>query len=287
MWKMLLSGNSGAKTVFSGISANSTFAIAHWDATYVFSATGNYVENHVDAVLELSGGKILFHKDSFPFYQWSSMALGGVGLVLGWTSALQRKVQTGAYEKLLAFHQQNVAGDSSTTATTTTPTPVATPVPEKASPAKTIVFVERFSVPAAQLWSIVKNWEDPTWTGIIKSSTCNPPVTPSSPATVGNVRTITFTKSPNTYNDELLHFDDKEYHIEWRQVDTPMPITEHFASLTISADGEDACFLEWSNSYDIKPNTPPEAVSYVASAFSNLSKVATRNIRNLLKGSDE
>ena len=74
---------------------------AHWEAHYVFPATGRQVHNIVDASFDFDKrGLIASHRDRFDFWVWSRQALGLTGWLLGWTPYLRDKVRTGARANL-------------------------------------------------------------------------------------------------------------------------------------------------------------------------------------------
>lgn len=75
----------------------------HWEARYLFSATGRRVHNVIDATVEVEGGLIVKHTDAFDFWRWSRQALGAPGVLLGWSSFLQRQVQGKAAQGLEQF----------------------------------------------------------------------------------------------------------------------------------------------------------------------------------------
>ena len=77
-------------------------------AHYLFSATGRKVVNRVRAEMLFSGNLIRDHKDTFDFHTWAKQALGLTGLLLGWTSFLQRKVQKTAAAGLAQFQASHV-----------------------------------------------------------------------------------------------------------------------------------------------------------------------------------
>ena len=55
---------------------------AHWEAHYLFSATGRLVHNRIDATFSFDGqGRIASHRDRFDFWRWSRQALGLPGLM--------------------------------------------------------------------------------------------------------------------------------------------------------------------------------------------------------------
>jgi hypothetical protein len=77
---------------------------AHWDAHYLFSATGRLVLNRIDARFEFDDqGRITRHHDRFDFHAWARQALGWRGWLLGGTPWLRRQVQARAASQLQRF----------------------------------------------------------------------------------------------------------------------------------------------------------------------------------------
>ena len=72
---------------------------ARWVARYTFRG-GRKVVNDVRATFVVRDGLFAEHDDRFSFHTWSRQALGPVGLLLGWTPLLQKKVQRTAGERL-------------------------------------------------------------------------------------------------------------------------------------------------------------------------------------------
>ena len=105
MWRMLCEttkakGMAHWKFESSHITARS----AHWEAHYMFSATGRLVHNKIDAEFEFDAkGLITQHRDRFDFWSWSRQALGAPGWLLGWSSFLRKKVRTTAATNLQRF----------------------------------------------------------------------------------------------------------------------------------------------------------------------------------------
>ncbi len=105
MWCMLCNatkakGMAHWKLVVSESTAHS----AHWEAHYLFSATGRRVHNKIDAAFTFDGdGLITTHRDRFDFWTWSRQALGTPGLLLGWTPFLRNKVRATAAGNLQRF----------------------------------------------------------------------------------------------------------------------------------------------------------------------------------------
>jgi hypothetical protein len=105
MWRMLCSATQAQglahwNLVASDISDRS----AHWEADYLFPATGRLVHNRVDAEFEFDAdGLIVRHRDRFDFWRWARQALGLPGLLLGWTPFLRAKVRSQAAARLQRF----------------------------------------------------------------------------------------------------------------------------------------------------------------------------------------
>jgi ketosteroid isomerase-like protein len=111
MWRMLCTatrakGLDAWSLQFSGVSADDAQGRAHWEPRYRFSATGRMVHNIIDAQFTFRDGLIASHHDRFDFWSWSRQALGAPGWLLGWSSALRRKVQAQAAANLKAFRGQ-------------------------------------------------------------------------------------------------------------------------------------------------------------------------------------
>jgi ketosteroid isomerase-like protein len=93
MWRMLCARGKDLRIEHQLIEASATRARVRWQAWYTFSGTGRSVHNDIEAELEVRDGKVLRHRDAFSFPRWARQALGPLGLLLGWTPLLQRKVQ--------------------------------------------------------------------------------------------------------------------------------------------------------------------------------------------------
>lgn len=104
MWHMLCESGRDLRVVHSYVQANETTASAHWEAWYTFS-TGRKVHNIIEATFRFQDGLIIEHQDRFNFWRWSRMALGPMGLLLGWTPLVRNKVQATASQRLTRFIQ--------------------------------------------------------------------------------------------------------------------------------------------------------------------------------------
>jgi ketosteroid isomerase-like protein len=109
MWRMLAERASSLKVTFSDISADDRTGRAHWEAHYVFLATGRNVHNIIDARFEFRDGKIVRHADSFDLWRWSGQALGAKGKLLGWSPLVRNAIFKTATKGLDAFEAKRAA----------------------------------------------------------------------------------------------------------------------------------------------------------------------------------
>ncbi len=93
MWRMLTGRAKDLEVRLAEHEAGAERGSAHWLADYTFTQTGRKVHNDVRATFRFADGLIIEHRDDFSFSAWSRQALGPVGLALGWTPLLQRRVR--------------------------------------------------------------------------------------------------------------------------------------------------------------------------------------------------
>ena len=105
MWRMLCDATRDKGLAHWKIETRDiTDHSVHWDAHYLFSATGRHVLNRIDAEFEFDGqGLITRHRDRFDFWRWARQALGAPGLLLGWTPFLRAKVRATAAANLRRY----------------------------------------------------------------------------------------------------------------------------------------------------------------------------------------
>ncbi len=105
MWAMLCDATRAKGLPYWRLETSAiTDHSAHWDANYLFSATGRKVLNRIDAQFEFDAqGLITRHRDSFDFWAWSRQALGTPGLLLGWSPMLRNKVRAQAASNLQRY----------------------------------------------------------------------------------------------------------------------------------------------------------------------------------------
>ena len=102
MWRMLCEATRAKglphwRLEFSDLTERS----AHWEAHYLFSATGRLVHNRIDAEFEFdTEARITRHRDRYNFWAWSRQALGAPGVLLGWTPWMRAKVRAQAAKNL-------------------------------------------------------------------------------------------------------------------------------------------------------------------------------------------
>ena len=109
MWRMLTARATSLEVTFANVRADDTTGSAHWEARYVFSATGRRVHNVVEARFELRDGKIVRHADSFDLWRWAGMALGAKGKLLGWAPPVRNAIHDKAMRGLEAFEASQAA----------------------------------------------------------------------------------------------------------------------------------------------------------------------------------
>ena len=106
MWHMLCARARDLQISFKDIQANATTGTAYWEARYTFGKTSRPVHNVIDATFVFRENLIVQHDDVFDVWKWTRMALGPMGLLLGWTPWLQSAVRRDARQGLEAFNQK-------------------------------------------------------------------------------------------------------------------------------------------------------------------------------------
>ena len=109
MWRMLCERGIDLVITFGDVEADSEQGSARWEAWYTFSKSNRRVHNMITASFAFQDGKIIFHKDSFNLWRWSSMALGPLGTFLGWTPFVQSSIRKEARRGLEKFMQKSFA----------------------------------------------------------------------------------------------------------------------------------------------------------------------------------
>jgi len=103
MWTMLCKRAKEFEFHFDQVWADEEKGKARLKAKYLFSKTNRMVYNNINARFKFKEGLIIEHIDSFNFWRWSRQALGFPGILLGWTSFFQKKVQLQAYKNMKAY----------------------------------------------------------------------------------------------------------------------------------------------------------------------------------------
>ncbi len=107
MWEMLCGNAKDFSLTFSNIVLiDHEYATCNWTANYIFSKTGNKVQNNVKAFMRIKDGIIIEHSDAFRLSTWMGQALGLPGKLFGWTGFMKRKVQLTAKKSLLAYMEK-------------------------------------------------------------------------------------------------------------------------------------------------------------------------------------
>lgn len=103
MWTMLCKRAKEFEFHYEQVKADKETGKARLRAKYLFSQSNRMVHNDIDARFKFKDGLIIEHIDSFNFWRWSRQALGLPGLLLGWSSFLQERVQRQARKNLEQF----------------------------------------------------------------------------------------------------------------------------------------------------------------------------------------
>lgn len=107
MWAMLTSrAKDDFEIMLVEASADAEGGTAKWEAKYTFTQTGRKVHNKIAAAFAFRDGKIIRHIDRFPFWRWSSQALGPVGTLLGWSLPIKTVVRKKAKAALAQFMER-------------------------------------------------------------------------------------------------------------------------------------------------------------------------------------
>jgi ketosteroid isomerase-like protein len=114
MWRMLCERATDLRVECGPVRSEGDVVRVEWQAWYTYSATGRRVHNSIVASLTLEGGLIRRHDDVFDLYRWARQALGIKGLLLGWTSLVQRAIRRQASRSLDAFAARIAASGQGT-----------------------------------------------------------------------------------------------------------------------------------------------------------------------------
>lgn len=107
MWKMLLSKADDLQITYQILEEDQGKALVLWEAVYTFGKAKRVVVNKVLSHFSITDGKITEHRDEFDLWKWSSMALGNIGKLLGWTPYLKNKIRKNASRSLSEFIRNN------------------------------------------------------------------------------------------------------------------------------------------------------------------------------------
>ena len=111
MWEMLCGRATDLQITFEVLKVDDQSAAAPWDAWYSFGKARRNVHNIIEAEFVIREGLIAVHTDQFDLYRWSRMALGPMGVLLGWTPFVQAGVRKNALEGLGKFLEKKTAGN--------------------------------------------------------------------------------------------------------------------------------------------------------------------------------
>ncbi len=103
MWTMLCLQSGSLEIVHENVYADDKVGRADWSAKYTFGKNKRKVHNKIHAEFAFEAGKIIKHTDDFNFWKWSRMALGPLGLIMGWNSIVKVNIRKQAMANLTKF----------------------------------------------------------------------------------------------------------------------------------------------------------------------------------------
>ncbi len=112
MWRMFCTSGNPLEVSFRDVHVDDGSGSARWDAIYQFPKTGRRVHNKIHAAFTFRDGLIVSHRDDFDFYRWARMALGPVGVALGWSPIVKNQVRQQAATQLGRFRAAEPGGAS-------------------------------------------------------------------------------------------------------------------------------------------------------------------------------
>ena len=113
MWRMLTGRAEDLTVELAEHDAGESTGTARWIARYTFR-TGRKVVNDITASFRFDdAGLITEHRDEFDLWKWTRMALGPIGVSLGWTPIVQGKVRSEAAEGLREYRSVRRAASES------------------------------------------------------------------------------------------------------------------------------------------------------------------------------
>lgn len=105
MWRMFCTGGNEIRVSFSNVQADDAAGSARWEASYAFPKTGRRVHNRISSAFVFRDGLIVRHRDDFDLYRWARMALGPLGVALGWTPFVKKQIRQQADSRLERFER--------------------------------------------------------------------------------------------------------------------------------------------------------------------------------------
>jgi len=103
MWTMLCLQAQSLEIAVTNIQTEADSGSADWTAHYTFGHPPRAVFNQIHAEFKFRDGLILEHHDQFSFWKWSRMALGPLGLLLGWNKQVREQIRQQAQRNLIKF----------------------------------------------------------------------------------------------------------------------------------------------------------------------------------------
>lgn len=109
MWKMLFERGGDMTLIYRDVKATQQSGEGYWEATYTYSQTGRRVINRINSAFQFKDGLVFQQRDTFDLWRWARQALGIKGLLLGWSSPVQKTIRGRAHQLLENYIKKNQA----------------------------------------------------------------------------------------------------------------------------------------------------------------------------------
>jgi uncharacterized protein YndB with AHSA1/START domain len=130
----------------------------------------------------------------------------------------------------------------------------------------TITVSSVINAPASEVWALIRDFNGlPTWHPRMVESVIEDDLAADQIGCVRKFKTATGA----TIREELLAFSDPDFSFTYTILETPAPITNHRATLSLTpvTDG-DLCFAQWTATFDCAPDiAEKEAAGMGANVF--------------------
>lgn len=131
----------------------------------------------------------------------------------------------------------------------------------------------RLAVPAQQVWQLIGGWN--------AVADWHPGVEKSELEGGGEVRRLSIAGG-GTFVEKLVHHDDGSRSYSYEIVDSPLPVANYRATITVGEDPE-GCKVTWSSNFDPAGASETDAAAMVRGIY----EMGFKNLQRLFGTSDK